>query len=781
MANLRSLKPTTWAFQPGTLTAILLVSVLGLFTELMLIRWIGTEVRIFAYLQNTVLIVCFLGMSLGCFTSSKPASMRSALVPLAILTCLLAIPFTRNLIASITDRLSVLQDLVIWNAASSRGPLDTFLQVFTGLLLTFGLMVLLWEIFVPMGRLMGRLMDKHPRPVQAYSINIAGSLLGIWLFVAMSAWSTPPLVWIGCTLLLMTFFMGRGRELALNVGLATGILVAALFVNADSNSAETHWSPYQKLSLLNESSITWQSVEGEQGEVSRLIEVNNVGYQGILDLSEKGRASNPHFRNLSHQISQYDLPLRVQPQAKNVLIVGAGSGNDVAGALRGGAQHITAVEIDPVIIEMGRRYHPERPYQASNVEVVNDDARSFFATTRDKYDLIIFGLLDSHTTTAMTNARLDHYVYTRESLTRAKQLLTEDGLIVLSFEAAKPYIADRMAASLQEVFSSDPLCFRIPRTALGWGGVMFITGNSDRLRANLAADQELTTAITEWIEKSPVVLSRTARIATDDWPYIYLEKARIPNLYLFLAALMVGLLQYGKRRLDIQQISFRWSPSDWHFFFLGAAFLLLEVQNISKASVVLGNTWLVNAVIISGILTMILLANLISTCVRRISFAWTGGLLMVSSLALYFFDLSSLAFLPYGSKVLLVGTLTTVPMLFAGILFIDSFKRSKARDRALGANLLGSIIGGMLQSITFVVGIKALLLLVAVLYAAAIFTRILAERGPTNVEDASDAESSSSGRIATEPQLTSLEPSEEASESDSAEQTAELESTGVSS
>ncbi len=48
-----------------TLT-IFLVSVLGLFLEMLLIRWIGTEIRIFAYLQNTILIVCFLGLGLGC-------------------------------------------------------------------------------------------------------------------------------------------------------------------------------------------------------------------------------------------------------------------------------------------------------------------------------------------------------------------------------------------------------------------------------------------------------------------------------------------------------------------------------------------------------------------------------------------------------------------------------------------------------------------------------------------------------------------------------------------
>jgi hypothetical protein len=87
--------------------------------------------------------------------------------------------------------------------------------------------------------------------------------------------------------------------------------------------------------------------------------------------------------------------------------------------------------------EIGRNYHPENPYSSPSVRIINDDARSFFATTAEKFDVISFGLLDSHTTTAMTNARLDHYVYTRESIQRAKSLLADGGIMVLTFEAQK--------------------------------------------------------------------------------------------------------------------------------------------------------------------------------------------------------------------------------------------------------------------------------------------------------------------------------------------------------
>ena len=129
----------------------------------------------------------------------------------------------------------------------------------------------------------------------------------------------------------------------------------------------------------------------------------------------------------------------------------------------------------------------------------------------------------------------------------------------------------------------------------------------------------------------------------------------------------------------------------------------------------------VNAIVISGILCMILLANVVSTRLPRISLPLVGAGLLGSCFALYMIDLSTFAFLPYPVKALIVGGLTTVPLLFSGIIFARSFAATESKPRALGANLLGSIAGGMLQSLTFIVGIKALLLLVAGIYATALF------------------------------------------------------------
>jgi hypothetical protein len=426
----------------------------------------------------------------------------------------------------------------------------------------------------------------------------------------------------------------------------------------------------------------------------------------------------PELRGLS----QYDMPLLLHPNPKSVLIVGAGSGNDAAGALRHDVQSVTAVEIDPAIISIGQELHPEAPYSSPRVQIVNDDARSFFATTTEKYDVISFGLLDSHTTTAMTNARLDHYVYTQESIMLAKSLLKDGGIMALTFEAQKPFIVDRIQIVLEDVFNQPPLIFRIPTNAYGAGGVMFVIGDLENIQMQLNQNSALAAYINDLQAGNPIQLAGHTKITTDDWPYLYLESPKIPSLYYLLIGLIIVIFARSYRKWQAKtDLSFT-NRSFWHFAFLGAAFLLLEVQNISKASVVLGNTWQVNAVIISSILGVTLIANWVAYKFPNLPLPAVYLLLIGTALSLYFVDLARFGSLPYFTKAVIVGALTSLPMLFSGIVFVRSFAVMEDKSNALGANLIGALVGALLQSITFITGIKALLLVVAAFYLLSLLT-----------------------------------------------------------
>src|SRR5262245_3798279 len=251
--------------------SIFLVSVLGLLLEMMLIRWIGTEIRIFAYLQNTVLIVCFFGMGVGCFSCDKPIRVRHIILPLLTLTTILALPWSRTAAMRITEMLSVMSDLLIWQYTLSAGIWTSLYRVAIGATLTFVLMALLWEMFVPLGRLLGRLMNNHPNVIWAYSINVAGSPIGIWLFVGLSAWWLPPVVWLIVAALLLLPYCGRGRELAINGALLTAVLLTGWMAGREPNALQVAWSPYQKL-VLTDNEKHPSPFAGQY-----LITVNNAG------------------------------------------------------------------------------------------------------------------------------------------------------------------------------------------------------------------------------------------------------------------------------------------------------------------------------------------------------------------------------------------------------------------------------------------------------------------------------------------------------------------------
>src|SRR6266478_9228567 len=71
---------------------VFFISALILYLELVLIRWIGTEIRVFAYLGNLILVVCFFGVGLGCSLSERPVSLWRIGLNIFLLAFLIANP-----------------------------------------------------------------------------------------------------------------------------------------------------------------------------------------------------------------------------------------------------------------------------------------------------------------------------------------------------------------------------------------------------------------------------------------------------------------------------------------------------------------------------------------------------------------------------------------------------------------------------------------------------------------------------------------------------------------
>lgn len=289
---------TTTQSSAKALWLLFLVSAVTLFLELVLIRWVSTEVRIFAYLQSSVLVVCLLGMGMGCFASHRAVDLRRLFVPLVAIALLMALPFTYVALLSISTILAQFGDFHIW-ATKADGDWGQFVAA---LVLTALVLFLAWTAFIPLGQLVAGLIDAHPNTITAYSVNIFGSLVGILAFTGASALGLGPSAWFGLLALPLLYLAWNGeRHRTLNTALAVAVPVLVVLASFNQRG-EVLWSPYQKLEM-----ITHHSTDTDTGATydKRTIYVNNTGYQVALDL-------RPETTNRYPQLFDPDLSAMTQ-------------------------------------------------------------------------------------------------------------------------------------------------------------------------------------------------------------------------------------------------------------------------------------------------------------------------------------------------------------------------------------------------------------------------------------------------------------------------------------
>lgn len=691
-----------------------LVSFLSLFLELLVIRLIGTEIRIFAYLGNLVLLVIFLGIGLGMNHKRNVSVAISAVFFFLIATLtttsyILRTPrFDVKLFSGVSELLAPLSEAYIWQQLATFSKTGAMF----GVLLSGVILLIIACSFFPLGNYLGRVLSAHPSPLRAYSVNVAASLFGMWVYQLFSVGQLPPLLGLVMAMVCLILLCEDRISKAL-VATSVMAIIALTLPKVSYQPYEgpvTFWSPYQKLTL---SLIKDTKPLHPPGYY---LEVNTVGYMGLLNLDKDHQATASAILLKTGKttveelpfLDQYTLPYRFKPLPQDVLIIGAGAGNDAAGAIRSGVASVDAVEIDPTIIELGRLYHPEYPYNNPAIHVINDDGRAFMERSAKRYDLIVMGLADSHTlSSALTNLRLDHYLYTKESLSKARKLLKPDGILVLSFEAQRPWIGARLRQTLKEAFGQDPLVFEVRSDgAFGWGGYFFVESrNPDYLSTVLSSNRDLS----EFVQRHRQQFDSAVNPLTDDWPYLYLDKRRLPLLYILIASSLCIALFIVKRSV------LRNTSVDTPMFLWGAAFLLLEFHNISSSSLLFGLTWQTNAVNISAILLLILAANF--TAARRGLSQKSAFVGLVATLVIQLiFPIHALNQLGGFPKIAAGGALLNLPFFFAAVIFAEWFSKTKDRAGALGSNLLGAAFGGLLEMFSFLTGMKSLLVLTILLY-----------------------------------------------------------------
>lgn len=692
---------------------LVLISVLSLYFELTLIRWIPTQVRLLAYFTNFVLIAALLGLGVGMLLAVR----RTWLAPyfpaaLLVLTLFVLVLERHNLVLPLVS-----QQEFVWGHFQYLPTIGAL-----SYLVLVAFFLLMVSVFIFIGQEVGRTLRPF-RPLAAYSLNILGSLLGVLGFALLNWLQTPPTVWFawgsaGFALYLLSISTNRRRLLLAVLPLIAVIGVLHIDSLDHPANVSTYWSPYYDVE------VSPMTLAGQQ--VGYTIGVNKDALQFPLDLS--GRYQQiPRIASEEHQ---YNLPYTfIHP--RRVLVLGAGTGNDVAAALRNAPDAtIDAVEIDPVVAQLGRTLHPEHPYLNPRVRVHVTDARSFLQQTSQKYDLIVFGKLDSHRVFShMSSVRMDNYVYTREDLETVRRRLAPGGIVAMGFVVHQKWIADRLYTLLDRVFGHVPLVYQTDRLAFD---TVFFIGNrhlsvppgaptishaqfqQDVLRGDPYGTWHYST-LQGFLDSS--ALSTHSTLLSDDWPYLYMQDRTIPANYLIVLVLTI-LVSVLLIWLTVPRIDFG-SPENWNFLLLGAGFALQETKGITDIALLFGSTWITNIIVISSILLVILLANLVVTrwqAARAMPLSWIYIALFAVLLFNYFVPLRGLLEYGFWVQVFASGMRVAGPIFFSGIIFARWFERTSTPSSALGANLMGAVVGGLSEYSSLALGLSDLYLLALLFY-----------------------------------------------------------------
>jgi hypothetical protein len=703
--------------RPGL--SLLVTSFAALFLELLLIRWESSEIPVLAYFKNFTLLSVFTGLGAGCLLARSP---RDWFVPSLWVAAVLALTVSCADFLGL-DRLVFPEPRIdVWG----RFFEVTRLAALVGTARNLGAIMLVLAanaaVFLGPGQAVGRWLASGS-PLAMYRADIAGSLAGVLAFAALSWLWTPPAAWLAVAgaLLAAAALVNGVRWKGALPPLAALLVVAGLSAwRAASGGGLVRWSPYYRIEVQE----SYAPGMPEKVPFYWWLGVNRDYHQVMMDLSDEFGSRLRVLRGQSgmtmdailwwQQRLMYDFPYLTAEKPFTVLVGGAGTGNDVAGALRNGAGRVTAVEIDPAILSIGRSTHPSRPYASERVTAVNADMRSFLRRDRGTYDVVTFGLLDSHTAlSSLGSLRLDNYVYTVEGIRDAVAHASPRGRVSMAFCVShRTWLARRIFANITEATGQVPVATMIRDNA------MFLFGPGvDPVRARR------TLARMGFPAMEAVWGAEKARPSTDDWPFLYSNPAGQPVVYYLSLALLVALawlLVGWAAGAGSPGSTFRGLSSiDAQMFLLGAGFMLVETKALAELALLFGSTWVVNTFVFAGIFVMILLANRVAEAGwgRR---AWAWNAMLAAALAAWFaVPREALNALDYWPRAVAGTALTVLPILFAGVIFSSAFAQRRRAEQAFGANLCGAVAGGAAEALSLAFGIRFLTLLAAVFYGGA--------------------------------------------------------------
>jgi len=363
---------------------LLLSSVLMIFVEMTLIRWAGSNIYQLFSVTNLILIASFLGIGIGFLSVNKikpTLGLSPFLLSLVILFCYLYS-------TQYTVKLNDVGNIDYQASAFKIHALPIFLTL---PLIFIAVVATLASIANHVAHTFKLLPS-----LSAYRLEVLGSLLGVILFSLFSYVESSPIVW-GIIITLLYFVLladtWKMSSIILTIMQICAFIIMLVAFYKETITPNHTWSAYYKIEtqpfLKNSYSVN----------------VNGLVQQIIEPIEQRKRVKPFYIKPYEHAPNLI---------LNNVLVIGSGTGGDVAIVLSRGAKHVDAVEIDPALYRLGKKLNADKPYDDARVSIFINDGRAFLQQTSKKYDLIIYALTDSlMLVPGLSSVRLENYLYTQ--------------------------------------------------------------------------------------------------------------------------------------------------------------------------------------------------------------------------------------------------------------------------------------------------------------------------------------------------------------------------------
>ena len=401
---------------------------------------------------------------------------------------------------------------------------------------------------------------------------------------------------------------------------------------------------------------------------------------------------------------------------RDVLVIGSGAGMGLLHLEDSHPRSITAVELDPLVVELSRG-----PFASFNdriydrVDIYAMDGRSFLEATDKKFDVIIYEASFLTATHPKVAVSAENYLYTREGIEAALQRLRPGGLGIVTYAGSNRAFARVIEGIKQQgatvaslrVVANDTLWPIMPALIFGRDAEQV-----DRVLEKIFAS-ETSARVGPYMTKAT-----GAKSITDARPFLYAGRPGELQPLAWMTAGCLAALCFGLRKPRQRAVRS-------YFFLIGAAFMLVQYALVSAFRSFLGDP-----VTTAYAIILFLLGGMAFGSARLPVFlAWSrrrqcicaGAALLISTATTWWLPLD-LAFVPIGFRSLLAA-IAVVPVAVLLGIFFPLGLRGQTHEAVATAYLydaLGTIAGFMLfYLVALQAGIAAPFGLGAVAYAAA--------------------------------------------------------------